>query len=426
MENKRFASVKIAIAQIQRTAFYLLNHKSDPMKKNRIILPVLIIALSLISGGMFAQLKVSHINSTAVPLVRQGVFYALPRTVVNVEVTIDRVENYKGPYADYAMRYLGLKNVVMNNSVEYMISGIEITTSPEPDPDQYYFVETGDKLGKGEKAGLLSLSDAGLILGTIPVTSDSVVKTMIVEKGPAKPTISEMDIFPEVFKYYADVSVFEKVDTIIRKVSIDTMTLERQYLKRTLVEKSPEQKAKEAADFIAKIKENRFNLITGYQEVNYNRETLEYMDTQLKVMEKEYMKLFTGISIHKALKFSYKYIPLPNQINTEIPIFKFSKTKGTQDLDAVGGKVITIKVQRVGNTNNVSSYLGRGEKQDKEQGIFYRIPELARMIVKFDDNTTEETQCLVNQLGLVSNLPVDKWKVIFHKETGGIKGLMIE
>jgi hypothetical protein len=396
------------------------------MKKRFLSISILLLTFLLTCTGVFAQLKAYHINNTDVPPGQQGVVYALPRTVVNIDVTIDRIENYKGPYADYALRYLGLKNVVMNNAVEYAISDITITTSPEPDPEQYYFVEVGAKLAKGQKAGLLSLSDAGLILGTIPEPVDSVVKTIILDKGAETPMVSEKDIFPEVFKYYADVSVFEKVDTIIRKVSIDTMTMERQYLKRTMVEKSPEQKAKEAADFISKIKDNRFNLITGYQEVNYNKETLEYMDTQLKVMEKEYMKLFTGISVHKTLKFHYKYIPIANQINTEIPIFKFSRTQGTMDLDEAGGKVITIKIQRVGNTNNVSSYLGRAPKEEKEQGIYYRIPELARVIVKLDQNTSEETQCLVNQLGLVTNLPADKWKARFHKETGGIKGLVIE
>ena len=45
------------------------------------------------------------------------------------------------------------------------------------------------------------------------------------------------------------------------------MTLERQYLKRTVIEKLPEQKAKEASDYIVKIKDNRFNLISRFQEV---------------------------------------------------------------------------------------------------------------------------------------------------------------
>lgn len=396
------------------------------MKTKRPMVIGMLGVLMLVSGGLFAQLNVYHIENSSVPPVQQGVFYSLPRTVVNIEVTIDRIENYKGPYADFAQRYLGLKNVVMNNSVEFVISGVQITTSPEPDPEQYYFIETGAKLSKGEKAGLLSLTDAGLILGTIPEPADTFVKTVVIDKSVQAPLVAEKDIFPEIFKYYADVSVFEKVDTIIRKVSIDTMTMEKQFLKRTMVEKSPEQKAKEAADFISRIKDNRFNLLTGYQEVNYNRETLEYMDTQLKIMEKEYMKLFTGISLHKTLTYHYKYIPLPNQINTEIPIFKFSGKQGPMDLDSPGGKVITIRIQRVGNTNYVASYLGRGVKDDKGQGIYYRIPELARVIVKLDDNSTEETQCLVNQLGLVSNLPAAKWKVSFHKETGGIKGLLLD
>jgi hypothetical protein len=380
----------------------------------------------LIAFTANAQISVFHIDNNTIPQTQQGVFYSLPRTVVNIEVSIDRIENYKGPYSEYSAKYLGVKNVVEANSVEYKINNIRITTSAEPDPEQYYFIELGSKMSKGEQAGLLSLTDAGLIVGTIPQAIDTVVRTVIKGEGGKEMSISERDVFPEIFKYYADVSVFEKVDTIRKKVSIDTMTMERQYLKRTMVEKSPDQKAKEAADFIAKIKDNRFNLISGYQEVNYNKETLEYMDSQLKVLEKEYLKLFTGISIHKTLTFSYKYIPLPNQINTEIPIFKFSKSKGTMDLDDQGGKVITIRIQRVGNTNTVAKYLEKAQKQDKISGFFYRIPELARVTVKLDDGTTEETQCLVGQLGVVTYLPSAKWKVDYFKETGGIKGIVVE
>ena len=341
-------------------------------------------------------------------------------------MVIDRIENYKGPYAEYAQRYLGLQNVVMSNSVEYRISGIRITTSAEPDPEQYYFVELGEKLSKTEKAGLLSLNEAGLIRGTLPEATDTAEKVIRIIRDQEGITLSEKDVFPEIFKYYADISVFEKVDTIIRKVSIDTLTLERQYLKRTMVEKSPEQKAKEAADFISKIKDNRFNLLIGYQEVSYNRETLEYMDTQLKLLEKEYMKLFTGISIQKTYTYEYKYIPLSNQINMEIPVFKFLSVRGLMDLDEMGGRAVTIKVQRVGNTNQVAGYLNRALDKPKTQGFFYRIPELARVSVKLPDGSLEETQCLINQLGVVTYLPTSRWKVNFHEDTGGIRNIVID
>ncbi len=375
---------------------------------------------------VFAQINVLRIDNNAAPQTKEGIFYSLPRTVVKIDVKIDRIENYKGPYADFALRFLGLKNVISSNSIDYRISDITITTYPEPDPDQYYFVELGDKISKGEKAGMLSLSDAGVILGTLTDSIETQGDFMHQAKPVESLAEADKDAFGELFKYSADVSVFEKVDTIIRKINIDTMTVERQYYKRTMVEKSPEQKAKEAADYISKIKENRFNLISGTQEVNYNKETLEYMDAQLKTMEKEYLKLFTGISLHKNLTFSYKYIPIPNQINTEIPIFKFLKSKGVIDLDEQGGKVVTIKIQRVGNTNTVANYLNKAQKDTKAQGFSYRIPELARVTVKLDENTQEETQCLVSQLGVVTNLPASKWKVKFHTETGGIKGLEIQ
>lgn len=368
-----------------------------------------------------AQMNVTRINGNNIPETRDGIFYSLPRTVVNVDVLIERVEHYKGPYADYALRLLGLKNVVPANSVEYKIASIRITTGSEPDPDQYYYISLGEKSSKNDEAVLFSLSSSGLILGALKGNEEQ-DELSDKKTGEQVAILPDADRFGELFKYSADISVFEKVDTIIRKINLDTMTVERQFYKKTVVEKSPDQKAKEAADFISKIKENRFNLISGVQEVNYNKETLEYMDSQLKTMEKEYLKLFTGVSLSKTLTFSYKYIPVPNQINTEIPVFKFSQTKGVVDLDEQGGKVVTVKIQRVGNTNAVSNYLSQAVKPVKQQGFAYRIPELAKVTVKYGE-TIQENQCLINQLGVITSLPAGKWNVQFHPATGGIKNM---
>jgi hypothetical protein len=391
----------------------------------RTLLSIFLLITAALPAG-FSQINVFHIDNNTPATGKEGIFYSLPRTVIKIDVTIDRIENYKGPYSEYALKYLGLKNVVMANSAEYKISDMKVTTSQQPDPDQYYFLELGGSLSKGDKTNLLSFTESGLILGTIAERNDSIVKEVKITNKEEPELATEKDVFPEVFKYSADVNFFEKVDTIIRKVNIDTMTLERQYLKRTVVEKSPEQKAKEASDYIVKIKDNRFNLISGFQEVNYNKETLEYMDTQLKQMEKEYLKLFTGISLHKTLNFSFVYTPNPNQVNTEVPIFKYMKSKGMMELDEPGGKIVTIKVQRSGTTSAISSYLKRGGEGGKSRGFFYRVPELARVTVKVDENLTEETQCLVSQLGIVSFLPANQWKVRFYKETGGIKGIRLD
>ncbi len=392
---------------------------------NRIAVCVLFL-LMLPFTHLMGQINVVRIDDNAVPLSREGIIYSLPRTVVRIEVTIERTENYKGPYADFANRYLGLKNVIASNSIDYRISGINISTYPEPDPEQYYFIEFGEKSSREAGDDMLALSSTGVFLGVLPEIGDSAEALLRMTKSEESLADPDKDAFGELFRYSADMSVFEKIDTIIRKINIDTMTIERQVLKRTMVEKTPEQKAREAADFISKIKENRFNLISGFQEVSYNKETLEYMDVQLKSMEKEYLKLFTGISVRKVLHYTYKYIPTSNQINTEIPVFKFSRSRGIVGLDDASGKVITIRVQRVGNTNKVAGYLNKVIKEPKVRGFYYRIPELARITVKVDEDTQEETQCTVSQLGVVSNLPAGRWKVQFYKETGGIRGLKTE
>ena len=395
------------------------------MRYGKIYFPLLFAALVLLNLPATGQINVFHIDNNA-PAGREGIFYALPRTVIRIEVTIDRVENYKGPYADYAEKYLGLKNVVTANSVEYKIADIQVTTSAQPDPDQYYFVEMNGRLSKNTQEGMMALTESGLIIGTNPGAGDTVTEEQKFITRQTVPLIHEEDVFPEIFRYSSDVNFFEKVDTIIRKVNIDTMSLERQYLKRTMVEKSPDQKAKEAADYISKIKDNRFNLVSGFQEVNYNKETLEYMDTQLTTLLKEYMKLFTGISIHKTESFIFYYTPNPNQVNAEVPIFRFLKSKGAIDLDESGGKIVTIKVQRSGTTGAVANYQKRGEGAGKAHGFYYRIPELARVTVKVDENLQKETQCLVSQLGVISSLPPSRWKVRFYKETGGIRGMSVE
>ena len=114
--------------------------KISAMCRNAFILS----AISLICftiPDVFGQINVFHIDKHTILSNREGVYYSLPRTVIKVNVTVDRIENYKGPYAEYALKYRGLKNVVESSSVEYKITDIKVTTSAEPDPDQYYFVE---------------------------------------------------------------------------------------------------------------------------------------------------------------------------------------------------------------------------------------------------------------------------------------------
>jgi hypothetical protein len=88
---------------------------------------------------------------------------------------------------------------------------------------------------------------------------------------------------------------------------------------------------------------------------------------------------------------------------------------------------VTVKIQRSGTTSSLAGFLKNASSDDKKNhGFFYRIPELAKVTVKLDENLQDETQCLVSQLGVVTYLPASKWKVRFYKETGGVKGMVVD
>src|SRR5690606_24529323 len=103
--------------------------------------------------------------------------------------------------------------------------------------------------------------------------------------------------------------VLEKVDTIIRRISVDTSTFEDVFIKRSVSERSAEQLAKEAAELIRKIDDNKFNLITGYQEVNYSKDAMEFMISQLEKTKQEYLALFRGVSRTSIAKHVFYVTP---------------------------------------------------------------------------------------------------------------------
>ena len=99
----------------------------------------------LFSYSGAGQVKVSHFTSPADLDGKQGMAYALPRSVFKIDVVIDKVEEIKGPLASYASEMLNMDEVILRNTTTYSIKSIEVDCQSEPDPDQYYFVEIADK-----------------------------------------------------------------------------------------------------------------------------------------------------------------------------------------------------------------------------------------------------------------------------------------
>ncbi|MEZ5197358.1 MAG: DUF4831 family protein [Bacteroidales bacterium] len=263
---------------------------------------IAVAALCIFLGSVIAQVNVTHINEGTDITGKRGVLYALPRVNIAVDITVDKTEYIAGPYAEYAGKYLDLDDVSSSNYNEYNITDIRLYAISEPDPDHFYLVEFDEKTAKENKAMILSLSEQGLIAGMQgPFSSETMqkeVKSTVIGSGESG-----------FFQYYAETNLYEHTDTIIKKVVVDTVSVESVYFDKKWLERSSEDKALEAANKISRIRENRFNLLTGYHEIPYPAGTMQYMDEQLEKMLQEYLSLFTGIKVKKTLHYKYNVLP---------------------------------------------------------------------------------------------------------------------
>ena len=276
-----------------------------------------------------AQTVLSHAKNTN-PGQQEGVVYSLPRTIIKIDFIIEKNQRLKGPYSEFADKMLGISNVIAANEVQYTIVDAVVTTVSEPDPDASFFITLDERSSKDGLSTLVNLLPNGILksYGT-PESSD--INRTIVDKE----LINTPD--QQRFTYYAERNLYQRVDTLVRKITIDTTVIRRNILQSSWVDRSPEQKARSAADFIQKIRESRFNLITGYQEINYGS-SIAYMDNQLQKLESEYLSLFLGAENKRLIEQTIYFTP-NSQTDGFVTVAKFSEQNGISGPEGRGENI---------------------------------------------------------------------------------------
>lgn len=382
---------------------------------------IIILIFLLISVKSYGQLNVVPFNGGKPSTEKDGIIYNLPRSVIKVQLEIVKIENFRGPFADYAPKLLGLTSIIAENSVNYEIGRINMTPLAEADPDQYYFIEIDDKV-KDSRSLMVNLTEEGFISGFADI-------------GPVKKEVRNSlrtgDYGNENLKPFRDLLkpvLVEKVDTVIRRISIDTTTIEEKVLKRSISEKNPEQQAREVADLIYRIEDNKFSLITGYQEVNYSRESLEYMLEQLNTMEKEYLELFKGTIRKSSQVYTYYVTPEASKDGSLETICRYSKTKGLIEKSSSAGESVSLIITPLNKNKAIEEFVQQREKAVKKvRGFYYRIPEKSLLTLRVGGVPVIEDQMLISQFGLVTYLPAANMSnVNFNPFNGSISSAVAE
>ena len=370
---------------------------------------------------MVSQINVVHVGPGFTQDNFEGIYYSLPRTAVKIDLELDKVTKVQGPYSQYAAEYLDLEDVVDRNMTSYHLKKVNIGTMSEPDPEQVYFIARSDRSSREEEALLISLNSSGIFLGA------ELLKPMEEQNVGLVTTDTDMDpdSLERYFRYMAVNNQGIKIDTITRKITIDTTTIYQYTYKSRMIEKSDDQKAREAVEQIELIRTNRFNIITGYHEVPYSKESMQFMVDQLNRMEEEYLDLFRGKIIKKTVKYTFLYIPEPEDASEEwVPVFGLSEREGFQSLQDANDELFYLGFQ----VNGISQHTGSQNiaKGSTVQSLPFRVPERVAISIKYKGKSYDVTMSDIAQFGSISILPVGTSKMNVHPGTGAIKSVLIE
>ncbi len=347
--------------------------------------------LALMALGMSnasAQYITTHAKA-ATPGQQRGIYYALPRTVIQLDFVIEEIELLEGPYSDYVYM-IGADDYIMEDGMEYRLLDVMMTTYAEADPNATFFVEMNAKKGDVTEFYMTPkgiLQGVGIASTSSPLTSNP---------SPLTSHLSPLTSQDRNFKY--------------------------QYGSKA---KSPEQMAYAAVEMINRIRDEKIKLLTGFQETAFTLDTYRQMYADLDQMENDYLSLFVGKRIVNTVVKTVYVTP-----SKEVPsqsIAKFSTDNGFSTGVSGPGDVITLHALSLKTTGSINEPSQSAvETISHENKLFYRIPETANVKVSMGNEVLLEKRVDIAQYGVFMLAPLGKTKLALDPNTGQITEMKTE
>lgn len=323
-----------------------------------------------------------------------GIYYYLPRNVIRLDFVVEKNQDYKGKYSSYAKEMLNTDNYIKENKTTYKIIKVNVNTLTEADPSMVFHVATDDKAKEAPKY-------------EICFDNDGIIKSFGCQTS------------------LADSSNDVKVDNVLNENKI----LDYQYI--VLEDKDDEEEKSKYTDkeialsILEEIKKLRvayFDLISGYQEVDYGK-TMNYMVEELKALENEYLSMFVGKTNTET--FTKTFYVIPNEGENSVVIGKFSNTEGFSATKT--GEVVRINFTDLSKSTVINN-LSTDEIQNTTytNKLFYRNPANVTMQVTCGDKVFYENRLKISQLGNVILLPMNKMRLVFDTNTGQVLSIIKE
>ena len=328
---------------------------------------------------------ISSYSAARPPVGQSALVYGLPQTRLYFEVELVKTVVKKGPYSEYANRMLGLQNVTTRDSEIWQIKSIHIGSKQEVDSKRLYSLSFTDYPENIDK--LLRFTNAGLLMdvsiGNVLISSQSQGK-----KG---------DDFQFINTALSSV-VTEKVDTLYSTFLTDTAFVRIPKIQRTVMARTTEEQAREAAQQILDIRKNRLEILFSKAEYPPDGASLKLVLQSLDMQEEQLLSLFNGVKIEDKQTVSYSV--LPEKPETSAELFYFSERSGIVSRNTAGAKSVWYE------TGKVSVPVSFTPELQAKNIIYYRIPQVVEVTAGVDRNTLVRENITICQLGNIVSFPL--------------------
>ena len=274
----------------------------------------------------------------------------LPKTTIKVEVEMEKTIKKAGPYYRYSQRFLNLSNVITEDSEEWTIKGVRISTSGKADESKRYSIFT-----KGNtSANMLNLTQDGVLIG--------INKTKEIQEEIA--TAHNISI------------------PLLKDINFNNVALNEELLIKT----STAAMAQEAANMVYRLRTSKTNLLSGELEnLPPDGEAYKTVLMEIAKQEKDFVSLFAGKTITVTKLQSFEVTPDPLSSYANNVLCRFNKQKGLVDAIDITGTPIYLKLDvhknKVLQKNQITD-----SKEVPRNGLFYNIPTTATVNI-VDKNT---------------------------------------
>jgi hypothetical protein len=321
--------------------------------------------------------------------------YALPQTVFDFKVDIERRIEKPGPYARFAGDLLGIKDPINQDREIWSITGIRINTAEEPDPSEFYVIETNTLF----QTNVLALKKTGLIMD---LNSDIYQRSGEQKKG--RYTSGSQQGYMDLG---ADEYFVAQSDTAFKLVKLDTAFIKIPYLVEKKKQLTIDQLAEKAAKTLLELRDGKHLILTG--EANVFPQDKAAID-EMNRMEKEYLELFAGKVWRETKTLDFTIIPKKDDKGKSLTLFRFSTQTGPSDASGTSGAPVIFKLTLLQNMRDlkiIARPLPAGVKAPKFDKLYYRVPAIVSVDIKMGEEKLFNGRQLIYQFGQLVQLPAN-------------------